>query len=119
MLERHEVQAVARLAQLLHSNGREDEARCLLEGITVTNPREAYAWYALGLLLREAGRLENASSYLEHALSLHGCDDTRLALAEVLILQGRSTHALKYLREINTNRLTARVYALLEALNAH
>jgi CHAT domain-containing protein/Tfp pilus assembly protein PilF len=57
--------AYAKLIEVYHRLGQEDEARAYLEGLLLRNPENPYPLYGLGLLLRQRGELQSAASRFE------------------------------------------------------
>jgi len=69
-----EVATLATSAQQSAQAGRLDEARMLLEGLIVLEPRAAFLRTTLGCVLMRMGREEEALGYFDEALRLDAGD---------------------------------------------
>lgn len=112
--------AIGELAAAEAQAGHLDAARALLEGLLVTNPRDALAWALLAQVERRRGEPATALLCAEAAASLAPDDaQVRLARAEVLLaLPGEEALAraeLDGLRGVGGG-VGRRARALLQAL---
>jgi tetratricopeptide (TPR) repeat protein len=113
--------AIARLAAAELDAGRCDTARVILEGLVVTNPRDAEAWSLLSRVHRRLGQPLAARFCADVALELDPADAAaRLARAEALLATpGAWDDARSDLAAIQADEdVGARARALLAALPA-
>ncbi|MDQ2645906.1 MAG: tetratricopeptide repeat protein [Myxococcota bacterium] len=73
----------------LQRNGRTEEAESLLRQVIATNAQQHAALFALGVLLFQTGRLEEARQYLERAASIESAPRYLTGLGEVLHQLGK------------------------------
>jgi predicted Zn-dependent protease len=113
---------MARLAGEEMRRGRLDAAQEILEGLAVTNPRDAFAWALLAQLERWRGRTWPAYLCAEAALHLAPKDlQVRLVRAEVLLaVPERAELARAELSELagSAGTVGERARQLLKALGA-
>jgi cytochrome c-type biogenesis protein CcmH/NrfG len=114
--------AIAELAAGEAACGNLDAARVLLEGLLVTNPRDALGWALLAQVERRRGEAATALLCAEAARSLDPDDpQVRLARAEVLLAlaegDGEARHELEALR-VEGSDVGRRAASLLHALGA-
>lgn len=100
-LDATEVWSLSRLGFLFYSRGRLAEAAAIFHGLRQIQPREAYHWYAMGLIRRDQGDFRGAVESLNQAI---GCDGelwaARVALAELLRGQGYGQDATAVLQPV-------------------
>lgn len=96
-----EVWSLSRLGFLFYSRGRLERAAAIFHGLLQVVPRNAYCWYALGLVRRDQGDFRGAVECLNQAV---GCDGrfwkARVALAELLRKNGYGQDALAVLEPV-------------------
>ena len=114
--------AVASLASREAGCGDLEVARGILEGLVVTNPRDALAWALLAQVERWRGEPATALLAAEAARSLDPEDpQVRLARAEVLLAvaegNGEARHELEQLRG-EGSEVGRRAASLLRALGS-
>lgn len=114
--------AVTALAAEELVKGRLDEARRILEGMAVTNPRDPAAWALLSSVLRRQGELAGARVCADAAVHLAPRDPlARLARAEALLACDEDRdRGRRDLLELTSEpgRIGIRARALLLALGA-
>jgi predicted Zn-dependent protease len=114
--------AIAGLAAGEAACGNLEAARVLLEGLLVTNPRDALAWALLAQVERWRGEFATALLAAEAARSLEPEDpQVRLARAEVLLsLAERDGEARQELEQLRgeESEVGRRAASLLRALGA-
>jgi predicted Zn-dependent protease len=114
--------AIAELAAGEAACGNLEAARVLLEGLLVTNPRDALAWALLAQVERWRGEPATALLAAEAARTLDPEDpQVRLARAEVLLAlaegDGEARHELEQLRG-EGSEVGRRAASLLRALGS-
>lgn len=86
--------AVRELGHLLFSEGRQDLAKVLFEGLVAVDPEDVWARVALGVVYRAEKRYDDAVTQMDEALRLDPKHlEAAIQLGEVKLLQGQSQEA--------------------------
>jgi cytochrome c-type biogenesis protein CcmH/NrfG len=114
--------AIAELAEGEMDAGRLDDAKDILEGLAIANPRDALGWTLLSRVERLRGDLLAARFCAEVAVQLApGDEEARLALAEALLAdeehRERARSDLAKLAISATGQVRERARALCAALD--
>lgn len=100
-LDDTEVWSLSRLGFLLYTRERLEEAAAVFHGLLQLRPKDAYCWYALGLVRRDQEAFRGAVECLNQAVA---CDDAfwaaRVALAELLRENGYPQDAAAVLEPV-------------------
>jgi protein O-GlcNAc transferase len=109
-------------AKLAHQAGQIDKAISLYQRFLQSNPRDAHAWYFLGIAEMHAKRFQESINAFQHALELEPSDPTlHTCLGDVLRLSGdmpASLHAYYAAYHLNSTSAEAcnNLGATLQAL---
>ncbi len=90
-----------RLAEVIHQQGRRDEALTILQGLVSAGTADARIHYLLGNIMSLAGNFAEAEQALRHAIELQpDVDGYKASLADVLNQRGQRAEAASLLQGV-------------------